>query len=850
VIEDSHDLSALEPLFLELAPLSADARARRLAAIEQVTARWARSLRELLAAHDLAIRRDCTRTEGRLPSPSLGPGTSIGGFQITRYAGGGSAAEVFEARRLGPVEQRVAIKILRPGMGSVDLLARFEDERETLAQLDHPGIAPIIDAGVTHDGRPWFAMPFVQGAPLTAYASAANLSMEQRVELFRSICDAIAYTHRRGIIHRDLTPSNIMVREVDGRPRPVIVDFGIAKAMSRPRRVHSELHVHRKILGTPSYMAPEQTRVGMAIGPTADVFSLGVLMHELLTGRVPLELPELDTIPVDELYRRVRETPRRVRTDPGAPRELDWIMSKAMELTPDRRYADAAALLEELDRFTRHEVLAAGPRTTGYAVATFLRRHRLMASTVALAILILIAGATATSVAALRARRAEVSLERRYSDVLELIELQSSDLVDALFLIPNTVTARKRLLEHTIEMLRRLAVEHDGDPHMLRTLGRTLDELARVLGDPRSANLGETARSIEASTEVTHIWERIAALDPSDPAPFRHIAVATLRIGNIHFLSGPEKALPWYERASHSADEYLDRVQPGALHPANAVELLFVDRQLVRTLLRIADDDPAQAPSLRHRCEAIARDSEARMEMALRKLPVDTRLIQQSEVLLGAAEVCYFAGLLDDAERIYRSASDMQSEALRTSNPSSVDALTIMSTIRYRAKIARERGDAGSERQLLEEAIARLEFDADPTHPRITVVAITTRVALQCELAEHHQAEGDTASTLAAAVAAVESGRKAVALEPENDYCLTHYERALVTALSACESIMRSNDRVVDPFAVERHARASISDWRALASRQGVRSATRDRGDALVEALTTMLGLSAPPEAP
>lgn len=409
--------ASLETLFHDLSPLSPLRRRQAIDALTPAQRQSVPELESLLAAHDQASSRDAETSPssegggekssgGDGPRPatrnaSLAIGTQVGGFEIVRAIGGGSAAEVFEARRIGPASKPVALKILRPGMGSVDLRARIEEERERLAQFDHPGIASLVDAGATPDGRPWFAMHFVDGAPITRYCDDRTLSVSSRVDLLRQVCEALAYAHRRNVVHRDVTPSNIVVTEIDGRPRAVVVDFGIAKALNLSGRVNSELPVHRKILGTPSYMAPEQTTPGGPLGTPADVFGVGSLMTELLAGSTPLDIESLDTPSLDVVFAdvRSRERPslaavlrrqpqdvreeiarRRGTTPPKLARllegELQWIAAHCLELNPDLRYGSAEALGKDLDRWLHGEPLEVGPRKVLTRIRSFVRHHR------------------------------------------------------------------------------------------------------------------------------------------------------------------------------------------------------------------------------------------------------------------------------------------------------------------------------------------------------------------------------------------------------------------------------------------------------------------------------------------
>ncbi|MFO0874085.1 MAG: serine/threonine-protein kinase [Phycisphaerales bacterium] len=498
--------------------------------------------------------------------------------------------------RADPFSQRVAIKILRPGMGSADLLARFEDERETLAQLDHPGIAAILDAGATPDGRPWFAMPFVSGVPITHHCDSKRLPLDARLGMFRQVCDAIAYTHRRGVIHRDLTPWNILVADVDGRPRPVVVDFGIAKAMSRPRRVQSELHAHRKILGTPAYMAPEQTRPGAPIGPPADVFSLGSLLCELLVGRTPLDPDELDRLPIDELYGLVREAPRPTlpavceamsdeeqaaaaaarATEVGElrhaiRRELTWIVRCALEIEPDRRYASAEALGAEIGRHLRDEVLVVGPESLTYRIGKFVRRHRgsvLVGAAVATMLVVATIVAIWFGVGEARAR---IEAQARAEETRQVAEFQA-DMLEHI----DRAEAGAMLMRDLRERLAR--IEHvDADvargPGGDAERSNEREALSRLLDPINATDLAV------AFIDRTILQPSIAAIDRRFKD--QPLVDAQLRqtLGEIYrALSHADQARPLLEAAQSTRRRLLGDQDPATLQSTFSVGFLLLDQ--------------------------------------------------------------------------------------------------------------------------------------------------------------------------------------------------------------------------------------------------------------------------------
>ncbi|MDX2116921.1 MAG: serine/threonine-protein kinase, partial [Planctomycetota bacterium] len=363
--------------------------------------------------------------------PSVGD--VIGPYRLTRLIGEGGFGMVYEAEQSTPVRRRVALKVLKLGMDTREVVARFDAERQALAVMDHPSVARVFDAGATPTGRPYFVMEYVDGVSITTYCDRARLTARQRLELFEQVCRAVQHAHQKGIIHRDLKPSNILVAEHSGRATPKVIDFGIAKATRPGVRTATYVTEAGQFIGTPEYMAPEQA--GMAdvdIDTRADVYALGVILYELLVGALPFRARDMRALPVSEIQRMVveDEPPRpstrlssmgrdadkvamlRSTTPAGLARqlrgELEWIPLRAMEKPRDRRYASVSEFAQDVENYLAGRPLLAGPPTTTYRLRKFISRHRVGVAMGGVVLLGAAIGVGLLMVGLARAQQAEV----------------------------------------------------------------------------------------------------------------------------------------------------------------------------------------------------------------------------------------------------------------------------------------------------------------------------------------------------------------------------------------------------------------------------------------------------------
>jgi non-specific serine/threonine protein kinase/serine/threonine-protein kinase len=398
-------------------------------------------------------------------------GGSVGPYRLLQRLGQGGMGDVWLAEQSRPVRRQVAIKVIRTGMDTSSVVARFDAERQALAMMEHPCVAKILDAGTTALGRPYFAMEYVRGETITQYCDRHRLSIRERLRLFAELCDGVHHAHQKGIIHRDLKPSNILVTVQGDRPVPRIIDFGIAKAIAQPLTDGTLLTELGALIGTPEYMSPEQADLtSLDVDTRTDVYSLGVILYELLTGKLPFDMQKLRAAGLDELRRTIREkeAPRpstRVKQEEGSEDvaanrrtdahklaqtldgDLDWIVLKALEKDRTRRYESAAAFGLDIGNYLSNEPVRARPPSATYKMRKFVRRHRIGVASIAAIALLLIGVSVLTE---LQARK--IAGERNRADREAAAARQEADFLASLFKAPDpnlaqgaTVTARQLL---------------------------------------------------------------------------------------------------------------------------------------------------------------------------------------------------------------------------------------------------------------------------------------------------------------------------------------------------------------------------------------------------------------------
>ncbi len=545
-------------------------------------------------------------------APTEHSGARIGPYKLLQEIGRGGFGTVWMAEQEEPIRRRVALKIIKAGMDTKEVVARFEAERQALALMDHPNIARVFAAGATDEGRPYFVMELVRGTAITRYCDESQLTVEARLRLFIRVCQAVQHAHQKGVIHRDLKPSNILVTLNDGKPVPKVIDFGIAKAtMSRltEKTLFTQFHA---FIGTPSYTSPEQMEMsGLDVDTRSDIYSLGVLLYELLAGRPPFDAEKLLKSGLETMRRTIREVdpprPSQVVATLGPEErsavahqrgtdadklalqicgDLDWIAMRCLEKDRTRRYETANGLALDVQRHLDNLPVAARPPSRGYVLQKFVRRNRGPFAAAAAFAIVLLGGLAVSTWEAVRATRAERTAARQRGDAEDLLTFMLGDLHDQV-----AKTGKLGVLESVAGKAMAHFASMDGADTSDAELARHSKALVQI-GEIRRAEF----RYVEAGAAFTEAYGRAAALaarHPRDGSLLFARGQAEYWIGRVHWDRGElQSASDWFIRYNETSRALL------ALDPLRAewnLEFAHAQMNLASLLTERGDFDGARA---------------------------------------------------------------------------------------------------------------------------------------------------------------------------------------------------------------------------------------------------------------
>jgi len=621
-----------------------------------------------------------TRTAAS-PSPA-DDGKVIGPYRLLELLGSGGMGEVWLAEQNHPVRRRVALKLIKAGMDTREVVTRFESERQALALMDHPAIARIFDAGATPEGRPYFVMEYVAGVPITQFCDKHRLTTRQRMELFIRVCEGVQHAHQKAIIHRDLKPSNILVCEVDGKPMPRIIDFGVAKATSQRLTANAMYTRVGAILGTLGYISPEQAdSAGEDIDTRSDVYSLGVVLYELLVGALPFNFQK---VPFDEILRRLRtdDAPppsTKVRTLAGASlvaaqnrgadpptltRQLrgdaDAIAVKAVEKDRNRRYATPSELAADIARYLRNEPVLARPASGIYRARKYVRRHRVAVAVAAALILLLAAFAVIQTVELRRITRERALAEQRASDLLDLANRTLFDVHDAIQNLPGAVVARRTIVRTTLDYLQRLARERGQDERSQRVLSDAYLKIAMIQGNPFGPSLDDFAGARQSMQKAEALLAPLYRANSGDPELMQRWLRLEIALAS---LDGAANRRAQATRTLVALLPVARRLAP--LRPAD-YEASAQEAEVEYHLADIVHyDDPRAALEHANRHLALRRD-------LLARFPREPDVKMQLGVALGMTAATHVThGDLEQAADLYRQSIEIR-EQLLAADPNNV----------------------------------------------------------------------------------------------------------------------------------------------------------------------------------
>jgi serine/threonine protein kinase/Tfp pilus assembly protein PilF len=676
----------------------------------------------------------------------------IGPYRILKVLGEGGMGMVYEAEQTSPVQRRVAVKVLRPGFESSEIVARFEAERQALAVMMHESIAKVLDAGASDAGSPYFVMELVRGVPITDYCDTHKLATRDRVALFIPVCRAIQHAHQKGVIHRDLKPSNILVTEADGRPIPKVIDFGIAKATGQRLTEKTLITQFGQAVGTPAYMSPEQAEMsGLDVDTRTDVYSLGVVLYQLLVGRVPVDPQQLGlpgfltrlamretdpptpsamlaTLAHDrEMLARLRHTDaaglrRQLRGD------LDWVTMKAMEKDRGRRYDTANGLGNDLERYLADQPVEARPPSTTYRIRKFVRRHQVGVGAIAAVSVALIVGAAAATVGLVRATRAEARAKSEAATARQV-----SDFLVGLFKVSdpkeargNAITAREILDSGAAKVETDLVSEPLVQARLMNTIGDVYRELGVYPEADRLLKRSLAARERLLGSEAPEVGENLTSL------------------GRLYARQGKyAQAENTLVRSAGVMERAVDPDHPGVRQSLSALAVLHREQgryaeadslsQKILAILQatrgpdhpdIADETVGLAISRAEQGRPAAAESLFRQVLAIRERTVGSVHPATARALSNLASSIFEQGRLPEAELLYRQGLAVDTQLFGN------DHAQVAMDLYNIGNVETGKGNLGQGIELYQRARAIWEKRFGPEHPFVAAALTSQSNAL------------------------------------------------------------------------------------------------------------------------